>query len=72
MTLDQIIDMLKAQFPKYEYIKGSEYNLGTDTYAIVANKIPREDLKQFRAFVREQILMPLAEEDADLPLIITI
>lgn len=75
--LEEMIAIMKVQYPQYEYVnilteKGSKYNLGENSYAIVIRGVKQYQLKEFHEFLDNAIMVPIVEADEELPIVITL
>lgn len=73
--LDEIISRIRGKYPYFEYInalkdKGHNHNLGAECYGIIISGIKQSLLKELLNYIDNEIIMPIAETEEDLPLII--
>jgi len=70
--LDKYIDMLKAQFPDFEYTKNDIITI-EDDFTIIVRGVPKERLKEVRSFIKAEIyLAECINNKKTLPTIITL
>ena len=74
--LDSIIAILRKRFPYYTYLNAAreeieDLSLNDNNFAIIVKNIPSYEIELFHEFANK-ILLPIAETDENLPLIITL
>jgi len=75
--LNDFIRTMKADYSYYKFINTMEDNSAESSiiesqYTILVKNIPIKTIGSFMTYVKENILMPCAEQDEELPTIITL
>jgi len=77
MKLNKFIEKMKREYPYYKYINVmSDESVGSvmseAQYTIVVKNIPRESMREFIVYIKNNILMSCIDNSEELPSIITI
>lgn len=77
VVIGEIIAMLSAQFPSFEYVSlvdqgTEERGMARTDFGVVVRGVTSDDTVPILSYVHESIYLPWAQADRDLPTIITL